>query len=108
MPRMATNSAMMASSSILSNDWLFKLPESKCSAKSTKYSTLRALKPAARMSSTFSFSTFFGSIFFGNSLEHVSNAYKRFLEGRYRQAFKLVGTPLRIEFKTTENPYKDK
>ena len=43
-----------------------------------------------------------------NSLEHVSNAYKRFLEGRYRQAFKLVGTPLRIEFKTTENPYKDK
>ena len=44
----------------------------------------------------------------GNSLEHVSNAYKRFLEGRYRQAFKLVGTPLRIEFKTTENPYKDK
>ncbi|HMS27824.1 MAG TPA: ribosome biogenesis GTPase Der [Burkholderiaceae bacterium] len=44
----------------------------------------------------------------GNSLEHVSNAYKRFLEGRYRQAFKLVGTPLRIEFKTTANPYKDK
>ncbi len=44
----------------------------------------------------------------GNSLEHVSNAYKRFLEGRYRQAFKLVGTPLRIEFKTTDNPYKDK
>ena len=44
----------------------------------------------------------------GNSLEHVSNAYKRFLEGRYLQACKLVGTPLRIEFKTTENPYKDK
>ena len=41
----------------------------------------------------------------GNSLEHVSEAYKRFLEGRFRKAFKLVGTPLRIEFKTSDNPY---
>src|SRR6188768_2805550 len=30
----------------------------------------------------------------GNSLEHVTEAYKRFLEGRFRQEFKLVGTPL--------------
>ena len=44
----------------------------------------------------------------GNSLEHVSDAYKRFLEGRFRKAFDLVGTPLRIEFKTTHNPYGDK
>jgi len=44
----------------------------------------------------------------GNSLEHVTDAYKRFLEGRFRQEFKLVGTPLRIEMKTSRNPYADK
>jgi GTPase len=44
----------------------------------------------------------------GNSLEHVTQAYKRFLEGRFRQEFKLVGTPLRIEMKTSRNPYADK
>ena len=44
----------------------------------------------------------------GNSLEHVTEAYKRFLEGRFRKAFELVGTPLRIEMKTSHNPYADK
>ncbi len=44
----------------------------------------------------------------GNSLEGVSEAYRRFLEGRFRKAFDLVGTPLRIEFKTSSNPYDDK
>ena len=44
----------------------------------------------------------------GNSLEHVTDAYKRFLEGRFRQEFKLVGTPLRIEMKTASNPYAGK
>jgi GTP-binding protein len=43
----------------------------------------------------------------GNSLEHVTDTYKRFLEGRFRKAFDLVGTPLRIEMKTSTNPYKD-
>jgi GTP-binding protein len=44
----------------------------------------------------------------GNSLEHVNDAYKRYLEGRFRKAFDLVGTPLRVEFKTSANPYADK
>jgi GTP-binding protein len=44
----------------------------------------------------------------GNSLEHVTAAYKRFLEGRFRKEFDLVGTPLRIEMKTSQNPYADK
>ncbi len=44
----------------------------------------------------------------GNSLEHVTDAYKRFLEGRFRAEFKLVGTPLRIEMKSARNPYADK
>ena len=43
----------------------------------------------------------------GNSLENVPDAYKRFLEGRFRKAFDLVGTPLRIEFKTSANPFKE-
>ena len=43
----------------------------------------------------------------GNSLEHVSDAYKRYLEGRFRLAFNLVGTPLRIEMKTSTNPYAE-
>ncbi|MBU3650942.1 MAG: ribosome biogenesis GTPase Der [Limnohabitans sp.] len=44
----------------------------------------------------------------GNSLEHVTDSYKRFLEGRFRKAFALEGTPLRIEMRTSHNPYKDK
>jgi GTP-binding protein len=44
----------------------------------------------------------------GNSLDHVTEAYKRFLEGRFRKEFDLVGTPLRIEFKTSDNPFADK
>ena len=41
----------------------------------------------------------------GNSLEHVTEAYKRYLEGRFRAHFKLVGTPLRIEMKHSDNPF---
>ena len=44
----------------------------------------------------------------GNSLEHVTDAYKRFLEGRFRKEFNLAGTPLRIEMRTSKNPYADK
>lgn len=44
----------------------------------------------------------------GNSLEHVTDAYKRFLEGRFRKEFSLVGTPLRIEMKTSHNPFVNK
>ena len=44
----------------------------------------------------------------GNSLEQVTEAYKRFLEGRFRKEFGLVGTPLRIQMKSAANPYADK
>ena len=44
----------------------------------------------------------------GNSLEHVTDTYKRFLEGRFRKAFDLAGTPLRIEMKTSTNPFADR
>lgn len=41
----------------------------------------------------------------GSSLDHVTDAYKRFLEGRFREHFKLVGTPLRIEMRSARNPF---
>jgi GTPase len=44
----------------------------------------------------------------GNSLEHVTDSYKRYLEGRIRAHFKLVGTPMRIEMKSSRNPFDDK
>ena len=44
----------------------------------------------------------------GNSLEHVTDAYKRFLEGRFRAHFKLVGTPLKIEMRSGRNPFVEK
>ena len=44
----------------------------------------------------------------GNSLEHVTDVYKRYLEGRFRDHFKLVGTPLRIEMRSSKNPFADK
>ena len=44
----------------------------------------------------------------GNSLEGVTDVYRRYLEGRFRKAFDLTGTPLRVEMKTAHNPYADK
>ena len=44
----------------------------------------------------------------GNSLEHVTDSYKRFLEGRFREHFKLTGTPLRIQMRSSRNPFDEK
>ena len=41
----------------------------------------------------------------GTALAAVPASYRRYLEGVFRKAFGLVGTPLRIEFKTVRNPY---
>jgi GTP-binding protein len=41
----------------------------------------------------------------GNALHHVSDSYRRYLEGWFREQFDLTGTPLRIEFRTSTNPY---
>jgi GTP-binding protein len=41
----------------------------------------------------------------GNSLGHVSDSYRRYLEGYFRSEFELAGTPLRVEFRTSRNPY---
>ncbi|PLC54877.1 ribosome biogenesis GTPase Der [Pollutimonas nitritireducens] len=41
----------------------------------------------------------------GNALDNISESYRRYLETRFRTTFKLEGTPLRIEFKSSHNPY---
>ncbi len=46
-------------------------------------------------------------IIHGNGLQNVTDSYKRYLENRFRTAFKLKGTPLRIEFRTNKNPYAE-
>ena len=43
----------------------------------------------------------------GNSLQAVSDSYKRYLEGVFRERFNLAGTPLRLELKTNRNPYAE-
>ncbi len=44
----------------------------------------------------------------GNQVESVPRSYVRYLENTYRRVLKLVGTPIRIEFKGGENPFEGK
>jgi GTP-binding protein len=44
----------------------------------------------------------------GNQTSRLPHTYKRYLNNYFRSALKLVGTPIRLEFRTGENPYKDK
>jgi GTP-binding protein len=41
----------------------------------------------------------------GNALEAIDDNYKRYLEKHFRETFSLVGTPLRIELRSSKNPY---
>jgi GTP-binding protein len=41
----------------------------------------------------------------GNSLDQLPESYRRYLEGWFRDTFKLRGTPMRVEFRTGRNPY---
>ncbi len=47
----------------------------------------------------------------GNALDHIPESYRRYLEHNFRDAFQLMGTPLRIQFNVAQNPFlakKDK
>ena len=44
----------------------------------------------------------------GNQTEAVPKAYTRYLEKTYRRVLKLIGTPIRIEYKGGENPFEGK
>ena len=41
----------------------------------------------------------------GNALDKVPDSYTRYLEHTYRKVFKLQGTPLRVQYKSAENPF---
>ena len=42
----------------------------------------------------------------GNLLEHLSVSYRRYLSNFFIKSFALVGTPLRIEVRVANNPYR--
>lgn len=41
----------------------------------------------------------------GNQVESLPASYTRYLENRFRTALKIVGMPISIEFRNTENPF---
>jgi GTPase len=47
-------------------------------------------------------------IIHGSRLEGIPEGYTRFLEKQFREAFDLLGTPLKIEYKNNKNPYTEK
>ena len=46
-------------------------------------------------------------IIHGNRTDAIPASYKRYLENVFIRHFKLRGTPLRIDFRSGENPFKD-
>jgi GTPase len=42
----------------------------------------------------------------GTGTDEIKATYRRYLENTFRTAFKLKGTPLRIQFKSAKNPYE--
>lgn len=42
----------------------------------------------------------------GSQTHAVSDSYRRYLESTFRAALDLAGTPVRIEFRTGDNPYR--
>ena len=44
----------------------------------------------------------------GNALDKVPDSYTRYLEHTFREVFKLQGTPLRIQFNVSTNPFADR
>lgn len=44
----------------------------------------------------------------GNALDKVQDSYRRYLEHVFREVFKLHGTPLRIQFNVSQNPFADR
>ncbi|AVY93011.1 MULTISPECIES: ribosome biogenesis GTPase Der [Microvirgula] len=44
----------------------------------------------------------------GNALDKLPDSYTRYLEHSFRRIFKLEGTPLRVQYKSTDNPYTER
>ena len=44
----------------------------------------------------------------GTQVEDLPDSYKRYLMNYFRKSLQLMGTPVRVEFRGTENPYAEK
>ena len=44
----------------------------------------------------------------GNQIGDIPGSYKRYLINFFREALGITGTPIKLEFRTSENPYKDR
>jgi len=44
----------------------------------------------------------------GNQVSSLTDAYKRYLMNYFRRSLKIIGTPIRIQFKEGENPFAGK
>ena len=47
-------------------------------------------------------------IIYGNQTKKLRDNYKRFIEGQIRIRFSLLGTPIKLFFKDSKNPYSDR
>jgi len=44
----------------------------------------------------------------GNQLDRVPDSYRRYLERYFTDLVRLQGTPVRIQFKVSANPYSER
>ncbi|MCA2017807.1 ribosome biogenesis GTPase Der [Vibrio tritonius] len=44
----------------------------------------------------------------GNLVNELPDAYKRYLMNYYRRSLEIMGTPIRIQFQSSENPFENK
>jgi len=47
-------------------------------------------------------------IIHGSRTKHIADGYQRYLENFFRKRYRLEGTPIRIEFRDSENPFAGK
>ena len=47
-------------------------------------------------------------IIHGNRVDTVPTSYRRYLVNRFREVLELTGTPLQLEFRQSDNPFKDR
>ena len=47
-------------------------------------------------------------IIYGNQTKKLRDNYKRFIEGQIRTRFSLLGTPIKLFFKDSKNPYSER
>ncbi len=47
-------------------------------------------------------------IIYGNQTKKLRDNYKKFIEGQIRKTFSLLGTPIKLFFKDSSNPYAEK